>query len=175
MKSITSTALFVTLTTYLSSTLAAPAPQFPSIPIQGLPTGNIVCATSKETTTWTPSILSASLQFPSTSAAQTTSTYYPWGVSSEPSGADTSGADTSGADSFTQTYPIGPNPNIPPQFPSVCNTDTVLYYVELLDSDTPSTHDVAVYTVGNGAIYFCGVLTDSDNQVANGFHQCNAA
>ena len=57
----------------------------------------------------------------------------------------------------------------------MCNTDTVLYYVGLLDSDTPSTNDVAVYAVGDGVIYFCGVLTDSDNQVVNGFHQCNAA
>lgn len=79
------------------------------------------------------------------------------------------------ADRSVQTYPIGPNPDIPPQFPSVCDTDAVLYYVGLLDLDRPSTDDVAVYAVGDGVIHFCGVLTDSDNLALNGFHQCNAA
>ena len=83
-------------------------------------------------------------------------------------------------DGYSQAYPIGPNPNILPQFPSVCNTDTRLYYVQLQEVNTPSTDDVMVYAVENGVIYFCGVLTDSDNQIengqiANGFHQCNAA
>ena len=168
MKSITSTALLAALTTHLSFTLAAPAPQAPpstSLPIQGLPTGNIVCVTSKESTTWTPSILSSRLQFPSASAAQTTSTYYPWGVSTE----------TSTADSSTDIRPIGPNPDIPPQFPSVCNTNTVLYYVGLLDLETPLTYDVAVYAIGDGVIHYCGVMTDSDNTTLNGYHQCNAA
>lgn len=166
MRFIISTILLATLTAYLSFTFAAPAPQSSSIPVQGLPTSNIACVTSKESTTWTPSTLNAMLQFPSTSAAQTTSFYYPLGVVAVGNG-------------YSQAYPIGPNPNIPPQFPLVCNTDTVLYYVQLQELDTPSTDDVAVYTVEDEVIYFCGVLTDSDNQVengqiANGFHQCNA-
>ena len=159
MKTTIVAAASVALTSLMTASLAATQSP-PSLDyVQGVPQ-KIACVTSKESNTWTQAEITNNI-LSSPEVRETGGPGPQYHVLGSHGGSS-----------------IGPNPSFTIVYPDKCTLDQTpegLFFNNLTHSDPGSaqTSDVVLYTLYYGSIIYCGVLTNSDNSTANGYHQCN--